>query len=306
MQANQSLKALVTGGASGLGLAAAQELACRGYRVVIADRNITGGEAAVKLISEQGGSAEFRQLDLGDLEAIRKFATEIARDQTIDVLLNNAGLLPPAQRTTTKDGFELAFGVAYLGHFALTGQLLPALLRSSSPRVVCVSSNSHPRGRINFSDLELHNGYTASGAYMNCKLACLMFAFELQRRAAAARLNLSSVAAHPGVSRTPIAAGWQSENRTGIWDRFELLGYQVFVRFFDRDAAEGARSLVYAATRPDIEPGGYYGPTGFMQGRGEPGQVKPAVHALNMEVASRLWRVSEELTGVHWDMSRPE
>lgn len=294
-------QAIVTGGANGLGLAASQALARGGYRVLIADRNVTAGQAAVVLIRQAGGDAEFRSLDLGSLAEIRAFAAaELARNRPLDLLLNNAGLLPPLQRTTTTDGFELGFGVAYLGHFALTGLLLPALLRAAAPRVVAVSSNSHPSGRIDFANLQLETGYTSSQAYTNSKLACLMFAFELQRRADAARLRLTSVATHPGISRTNIAAGWKNEDRRKLWDRMEVIGYEAFMRFFNRDAVEGARSLVYAATHDPVEPGGYYGPTGFMQGRGEPGRVKPARRALDDGVAARLWRISEEMTGVRW------
>ncbi len=305
MKSAESLKVIVTGGASGLGLAAAQDMALRGHHVVIADRNSAAGESAVAHINSTGGRADFQVLDLGDLDSVRHFAAAMERKGSIDVLVNNAGLLPPLQRATTKDGFEMAFGVAYLGHFALTGLLMPVLLQSDRPRVVCVSSNSHPRGKINFDDLQLQTGYTSSGAYMNCKLACLMFAFELQRRSNAGNLALTSVAAHPGISRTSIASGWKSESRTGLWGRLELLGYQSFVNYFDRDAKEGARSLIYAAISSDIEPGGYYGPTGFMQAQGEPGAVKPAKQARNEETARRLWEISEELTGVHWNLSRP-
>ncbi|HSW12053.1 MAG TPA: oxidoreductase [Solimonas sp.] len=296
-----SARAIVTGGASGLGLETAKVLAARGYHVVVADRNVPAGEAAVELIRKSGGRADFRKLDLASLEAVRRFAAdEIARAEPLDLLLNNAGLLPPANRTATQDGFELAFGVAYLGHFALTGLLLPALLRSKSPRVVSVSSNSHTSGRIDFDNLQLENGYSASQAYTNSKLACLMFAFELQRRADAAGINLVAVSAHPGVSKTSIAAGWEREDRRGLWERLELKGYKAFMHFFNRDAAEGARSLIMAATIPMVVPGGYYGPTGFLQGRGDTGEVKAARRALNVDVAGRLWRTSEDLTGVRW------
>ena len=209
-------------------------------------------------------------------------------------------VLPPMQRTTTADGFELGFGVAYLGHFALTGLLLPGLLRSPSPRVVAVSSNSHPSGRIDFDNLQLERGYTSSQAYTNSKLACLMFAFELQRRANAAGLGLTSVAAHPGVSRTAIASGWKNEDRRKLWDRMELIGYEAFMRFFNRDATEGARSLVYAATQTPIEPGGYYGPTGFQQIRGYPGKVGCRALARDPEAAAGLWALSETLTGLRY------
>jgi NAD(P)-dependent dehydrogenase (short-subunit alcohol dehydrogenase family) len=282
---------------------AALQLSRRGCHVIVADRNAFGGQAVARSIAADGGSAEFRQIDLGDLDSVRAFAAEtVARGEPIDILLNNAGLLPPMARTTTKDGFELAFGVAYLGHFALTGLLLPALLRSAAPRVVSVSSNSHPGGRIDFGNLQLERDYSPWRAYANSKLACLMFAVELQRRADAGNVPLLSVAAHPGVSRTAIAAGWQNENRRRLRDRFELAGYHAFMRFFDRDATEGARSLVLAALAPALQPGGYYGPTGFLQGRGEPGSVKPSRKVQDRRTAARLWEVSEQLTGVRWNM----
>ncbi len=293
---------LITGAASGIGLHTALQLSQRGCRLILADRNVTAGEAAAKQIRESGGNAEFRPLDLGDLSRVRSFAAdELVRDQPLDVLINNAGLLPPMVRTCTADGFELAFGVAYLGHFALTGLLMPALLRSGAPRVVSVTSNSHPNGRIDFDNLQLERGYQSSQAYTNSKLACLMFAMELQRHADAAGLKLCSVAAHPGISTTPIAAGWKSEQRRKLMDLFEVIGYDFLMRMIGQGAAEGARSLVMAAVDTGIEPGAYYGPTGFMQARGTPGRVKPARRALDVQIAKRLWKASQVLTGVDWN-----
>jgi NAD(P)-dependent dehydrogenase (short-subunit alcohol dehydrogenase family) len=216
------------------------------------------------------------------------------------VLINNAGLLPPMQRATTRDGFELEFGVAHLGHFALTGLLLPALARSEQPRVVSVSSIAHARGRIDLDDLQYERHYASSIAYGGTKLACLMFALELHRRATAAGTRLVSVAAHPGISRTPIAAGWEQEDRRRLWDRLELLGYRASMRLFGQSAAEGARSLVYAASEPSVVGGGYYGPTGFGQMGGRPGPVEPSRRALDARVAARLWEASERFTGVRY------
>jgi NAD(P)-dependent dehydrogenase (short-subunit alcohol dehydrogenase family) len=293
---------LVTGAASGIGLEAASQLASRGDHVIIADRNVAAGEAVAQRIASDGGSAEFRGLDLGDLTGIRTFAAdEVARELPLEVLINNAGLLPPMQRATTRDGFELVMGVAYLGHFALTGLLLPALLRAQRPRVVSVSSLSHSGGRIDFDDLHCERHYSSSLAYSNSKLACLLFAFELQRHAAAAGSTLVSVAAHPGVSRTPIASGWQQENRRRWHDRFELFAYDASMRLFGQTAAAGALPLVYAASEPDVVGGGYYGPTGFKQMNGRPGRVPPAPRALDTAVAARLWEESMGLTGVRYE-----
>jgi NAD(P)-dependent dehydrogenase (short-subunit alcohol dehydrogenase family) len=298
---NTTPRALVTGAASGLGLQAALQLAQRGCQVIVADRNVEGGEAAARLIREAGSSAEFRALDLASLSAIRSFAdAEVSRGQPLDILLNNAGLLPPKSRTTTADGFELAFGVAFLGHFALTAQLLPALLRSRQPRVVTVSSNSHPQGRIDFDNLQLERRYLSSQAYTSSKLACLMFAVELARRATAAGTQLLSVAAHPGFAKTPIAQGWKAEGRRRLLDRFELYGYQLCMALLGQEPADGARSLVMAALEPGLEPGGYYGPTGFMQTQGPPGRVKESPKARDAQVARRLWQEAERLTGASW------
>ncbi len=302
MNPSSAPRILITGSANGIGLQAALQLSQRGCRLILADRNVEAGEAAAARIRQAGGQAEFRPLDLGSLAHIRAFAQEeLSRGEPLDVLVNNAGLLPPMHRSTTADGFELAFGVAFLGHFALAGLLMPALLRSPAPRVVSVSSNSHPSGRIDFANLQLESGYQSSKAYTNSKLACLMFAMELQRRADAAGRRLLSVAAHPGISTTSIAAGWRSEDRRKLMDRFEVLGYNLLMRYVGQGAEDGARPLVLAALDDGIRPGGYYGPTGFMQAGGEPGPVKPARKALDTATAARLWERAQALTGVHWE-----
>jgi len=299
-----SRRILVTGAASGIGLETSLQLARRGDHVVVADRDVDGGRASVKRILDAGGSAELRELELADLSRIREFAAdELARGQPLDVLINNAGLLPPLVRATTRDGFELEFGVAHLGHFALTGLLLPALARSERPRVVSVSSIAHARGRIDLDDLQFERSYSSSIAYTGTKLACLMFALELHRRATVAGLGLVSVAAHPGISKTPIAAGWEREGRRRLWDRFELWGYRLSMRLFGQTAEEGARSLVLAASDPSVVGGGYYGPTGFGQMGGVPGRVEPSARALDEAVATWLWQASERLTGVRYEMS---
>ena len=300
--APRSRRVLVTGAASGIGLETSLQLAAHGDHIIVADRNVAGGEAAVRRIVEAGGSAEFRELDLADLSRIRAFAAdEVARDRRLDVLINNAGLLPPMRRATTRDGFELEFGVAHLGHFALTGLLLPALARSERPRVVSVSSIAHAQGELDLGDLQYERGYSSSRSYSRTKLACLMFALELHRRATARGGTLISVAAHPGISRTPIAAGWEQEDRRRLRDRLERFGYRLSMLLFSQTAAEGARSIAFAATEPAVTGGGYYGPTGFGQMGGRPGAVQPSRRALDAGLAARLWETSERLTGVHYE-----
>lgn len=292
---------LITGAASGLGREVALHLARRGDHIIIADRNPKDGRAVAQRIRENGGSAQFLPLDLGDLTAIRDFAERVNQDgHHLDVLINNAGLLPPMNRATTRDGFELAMGVAHLSHFALTSLLLPMLLRASAPRVVSVSSISHRGKHLDFDDLLLERRYSSSHAYGTSKLACLLFALELQRRATAAGSHLISLCAHPGVSSTPIATGWKSEGRRSLRARFELLGYNSMVSLARQTAAQGAQSLIHAASEPDVVPGGFYGPTGFMQMSGTPGLVKPGTNALDVLAAARLWQMSEKLTGVRY------
>jgi len=296
-------RVLVTGAASGIGLETSLQLARAGHHVIVADRNVAGGEEAVKRIVDDGGSAEFRTLELADLARIREFAAdELARGQALDVLINNAGVLPPLARATTADGFEFEFGVAHLGHFALTALLLPALARSERPRVVSVSSLAHASARIDLDNLQLERGYSSSRSYGATKLGCLMFALELHRRAEAAGSRLTSVAAHPGISKTPIAAGWEQEDRRKLWDRVELWGYRLSMRLFGQTAEQGARSLVFAVEDASVRGGDYCGPTGFGQATGTPGVVQPNRRALDAAVAARLWEASEQLTGTHYDL----
>lgn len=294
-------RALVTGAASGIGLETSLQLAQRGHHVILADRNVEGGRAVAKRILDAGGNAEFRELDLADLSSVRAFAADEAkRGLALELLVNNAGLLAPMNRATTRDGFELLFGIAHLGHFALTGLLLPALLRARNPRVISVASIAHAQSRLHLDDLQHERSYLPSMVYARTKLACLMFAFELQRRADAAGAKLLSIAAHPGVARTPLATGWESEGRRKIVHRLELMGYRLSMRFFSQTASEGAQSLVYAACEPGVVGGGYYGPTRFGQMRGTPGAVRPRPHALDRAMWSQLWDASETLTGVSY------
>ncbi|MDR3419234.1 MAG: oxidoreductase [Nevskia sp.] len=293
--------AVVTGGAGGLGLEIVLGLARLGARVIIADRDVAGGEAAVRRVSGEGsgGTAEFRKLDLGNLQRVREFAAALNADSgAVDILVNNAGLLPPVQRATTADGYELAFGVNYLGHFALTGALLPALLRGARTRVVSVSSIAHRGAHIAFDDLQLEHGYVPSRAYAQSKLACLMFAYALQRRAARTGGRIASLVAHPGVSRTSIGEAWNHESRRGMRDRLERWASNVSMRWLSQTPAQGAQPALYAATSPDAVGGGFYGPGGFQQLQGSPKAVRASRRALDVAAQERLWTVSERLTGI--------
>lgn len=295
--------ALITGAASGLGLETALGLARLGADIIVVDRDQAGGESAAQRVRDARATAqaEFRHLDLASLAAIREFSQRFLEEaRTIDILVNNAGLLPPLQRTTTVDGFELGFGVSVVGHYALTGLLLPSLQRSSEPRVVTISSIAHAGAKISFDDLSLANYYEASYAYGSAKLGALLFAFELGRRAQSVMPSLISVAAHPGISRTPIAKTWDAEGPRSLRDRVQNLAMKAVMRWLSQDAEQGAAPFILAATSADAKSGSFYGPGGFRQFRGEPQLVEPHRDALDPVLAARLWEVLENRTGIEF------
>jgi len=285
---------VVTGANSGLGRSTAWELARAGATVVIAARNTDKGEEAAERIRQDVPEAELRvqQLDLADLGSVRSFAEGLEHDR-VDVLINNAGVMAPPRRLT-KDGFESQFGTNHLGHFALTGRLLPRLLAAPAPRVVTLSSGAHRFGRINFSDLQGERRYIAWLAYGQSKLANLMFAFELQRRAIEAGTALESMAAHPGYSATNLQFA-----APRLPDRMVMA---VTNRLVAQSAEMGALPTLYAATA-ELPGGTFVGPDGFMEQRGHPKVVTGAGKAYDEAAQRRLWDVSEELTGVHYEFA---
>ena len=296
--------ALVTGAASGLGYETAAGLASRGADVILADVNVEGGNAAVARIRAQSPQAtvEFRALDLGDLAGIRGFAGSLkAEGRPLDILVNNAGILPPLQRRTTKDGFELKFGINVLGHFALTGLLLPNLLMSAAPRVVWVSSLVHRHAQIDFDDLNAERSYAPQRVYNQAKLACLILALELHSRAQAAGKPLLSLAAHPGVARTPLGDSRMGQARTRVTDYLTDIAFWIAMNLFSQPPDRGALPILQAAAVADARSGEFYGPDGFSEMRGMPKRVKPSRPALDTEIRRRLWEACERLTGVRYD-----
>ena len=215
--------------------------------------------------------------------------------------MNSAGVMGVPQRLTTKDGFELQFGTNHLGHFALTGLLLPGLLKRPGARVVTVSSLAHEQGRIHFGDLQGEQSYGPWTAYSQSKLANLLFALELDRRARTRGLDLLSVAVHPGVSATNLQIAGPRLGHQGLRTRCRLF----FVRRIGQSAARGASPSLYAATAPEVVGGGFYGPDGPGQLRGNPTRVLPASGALDEQIARRLWEVSERLTGIRFQWMDP-
>jgi NAD(P)-dependent dehydrogenase (short-subunit alcohol dehydrogenase family) len=289
--------AVVTGANSGLGLVTARELARSGAAVVLAARNTPKGEQAAASINEAvpGADVGVQELDLADLGSVRSFAETLDSDR-LDLLINNAGLMAPPRRLT-KDGFESQFGTNHLGHFALTGLLMPRLLAASEPRVVTVSSTAHRAGQIDFDDLQRERKYNNWRAYGQSKLANLMFCFELQRRATEAGTSLRSMAAHPGYARTNLQFAAPTTRDKAVMAVTNLL--------FAQSAEMGALPTLYAATFPDLPGGTFVGPGGLMEQRGHPKVVTAAGKAYDEDTWRRLWEISEELTGVHYQFAAP-
>jgi NAD(P)-dependent dehydrogenase (short-subunit alcohol dehydrogenase family) len=290
--------AVVTGANSGLGLVTARELARAGARVVMACRNLPKGEAAVSSIRSAVPAADvvLAELDLGDLASVRGFAARLGGErERLDLVILNAGVMAPPRRLTA-DGFESQFGTNHLGHFALTGLLLGQLLAAPTPRVVTVSSGAHRMGTINFDDLQSERGYNNWRAYGQSKLANLMFAFELDRRARAAGAGLRSIAAHPGYAATNLQFA-------GPAGRVERLSMVIGNKLMAQSAEMGALPTLYAATMPDLAGGSFIGPNGLFDLRGHPHLTTAAGRAYDEDVWRRLWDVSEELTGVRYQFA---
>jgi NAD(P)-dependent dehydrogenase (short-subunit alcohol dehydrogenase family) len=303
-------RALITGANSGIGYRTALRLARNGAHVLLACRDRQRGEAAVARMhgDTDGIDAELVLLDLASLASIREFAArEIAKDQPLHLLINNAGVMTPPKRLETKDGFELQFGTNVLGHFALTALLMPALqlaadTSGSRPRIVTVASIAHKRGSMNFNDLQSTRSYSPMKAYQQSKLADLMFTFELERRLRAASSPIMSIAAHPGVAETNL---FKAGNYSAI-ERTLRSGVGHAISLFLNNDAEGALPTLYAATAKDALDGGYYGPQGFQEMRGEEvGPAKIAPQALDRDEAAHLWQVCEELTGTRFPIPKP-
>lgn len=287
--------ALVTGANSGIGYQAALELARHGAHVLLGCRNYAKGQAALERLLREapGASAELVELDMASLSSIRAFAGDFAaRGIALDLLINNAGVMALPKREVTADGFERQFGTNHLGHFALTGLLIPQLLAAPAPRVVTVASLAHRNGKIAFDNLQRERGYKPWDAYGESKLANILFANELNRRAVAAHSKLVSMPVHPGVSRTSIV-----DNGPGSSGLKAVVLKMLAPVIMQPDAA-GALPTLYAATSPEARGGEYIGPDGLMEMKGSPVVVQPRPHALDQAVAQRLWTVSEELTGV--------
>ena len=286
---------VVTGANSGLGLRSSEALAAKGAMVLMACRNAAKAAVALDAVkaAATGPVPEVVALDLSSLTSVRECAAALAGTHGhIDVVLNNAGIMA-VPKALTVDGFESQMGTNHLGHFALTGLLLPLVLKAPAPRVVSVSSNAHKLGRVNLDDLFFERThYSRWRAYGQTKLANLLFIGELQRRATAASSHLIAAAAHPGYSATNLTSGpakGAAPLRPFLAVADKLVGQADHM---------GALPQLYASTMPDVAPDDYWGPDGFREQRGHPKRVDRTKLARDQATARGLWERSEELTGV--------
>ena len=289
---------IVTGGNSGLGFWSVKAFAENGAEVVLACRSTGKGEKAKSEILNEvpGGKIEVAELDLADLESVRNFASDFQKKHTrLDVLLNNAGIMTTPY-FKTKDGFEGQMGTNHLGHFALTGLLLPVLKKTPKSRVVNVSSMAHKQGKMDFSNLLFENGkgYSPMKAYGRSKLANLLFTYELQHYFEANKIAGIAVSAHPGVSRTELFRY--------LDEKWYFRMVRPIFQIISQEGRMGALPEIRASVDPEVKGGEYYGPNGFMELKGYPVKVKSNRRSHNVEDAKKLWEVSEKLAGVRFGL----
>ncbi|MFY1669247.1 oxidoreductase [Plantactinospora sp. WMMB334] len=282
--------AVVTGANSGLGLVTAKALARRGARVVLAVRDTAAGRKAARGID---GEAEVRELDLASPASVRTFATRLSTDHPVlDLLINNAGTMLIGPRRTSAGGLELQMATNMLGHFALTGLLLPNLATARAARVVNVSSITHRSAHLDFDDLMFERGYRAMSAYGRSKLAATVFGVELERRLRASGSTVVSVLAHPGITRTNLTPrAWQHRGRLGRLATWAIL-------LTAQPVQQGALPQLHAATAPAVRGGQFFGPSGRGEMRGNVAEARFSEEATDPNIGRRLWAAAEELTGV--------
>jgi NAD(P)-dependent dehydrogenase (short-subunit alcohol dehydrogenase family) len=296
--------AYITGANSGIGYHTALQLARARCAVILACRDRGKAEGARRRILAAVPAAEIdlADLDLASLASVRAAAQAfLASGRRLDLLVNNAGIMALPERRTSPEGFELQLATNHLGHFALTGLLLPALLRAgpgaAPARIVTVSSIAHRGATLDFADLQWEHGYKPWPAYRRSKLANLLFGFELQRRLERVNAQAISVVVHPGVSNTNLFAAGPGQG-SGLAAKLT----PFFVSVIAQSDAQGAWPTLYAATMPEIQRGHYYGPEGFREMRGYPVEVRAEAQAYDEKLAAQLWEVSEAFTGVRFSL----
>jgi NAD(P)-dependent dehydrogenase (short-subunit alcohol dehydrogenase family) len=281
---------IVTGANSGIGFETTQEFARKGAETILACRNINNAKKASDRIKKRITNAKtvIMQLDLSNLKSVHNFVEEFKKNySSLDVLLNNAGIMLVPYRTTS-EGFESQVGINHLGHFALTGLLYNLISKTPKARVVNVSSTGHRMGKMDFDNYIYKDGkgYTRFGAYGRSKLSNLLFTYELDRRFKTANIDAIAVAAHPGISNTNLIRQWY------------LKVFKPIFFLATQSAYMGALPSIRAATDPDVKGSDYYGPRGRGERQGHPIRVESNRASHNKEDAKNLWKVSEQLTGV--------
>ena len=287
--------AIVTGANSGLGYETALALAAKDMKVILACRNLVKAEDAKEKIQQEqpNASIECRQIDLSSLNSVRDFSADFLKDyQQLDLLINNAGIMIPPF-SLTEDGFESQMAANYFGHFLLTEGLLESLMKTPGSRIVSLSSIAHKRGKIQFDDLQFEQDYDAMKAYAQSKLACLIFAIELQRKLDKAGSTTLSLAAHPGISDTELM------RHMPIWSRLLV---PFIGPFISHKPDKGALPTLRAALDARAQGGDYYGPNGKREFKGQPVKVKPRRKALDEDLGRQLWTISEELTNCTYSL----
>jgi len=282
---------IVTGASSGIGYETARILAEKNAKVIIAVRNPEKGNNALNKIKAGYSKADLSvmELDLADLKSVKQFAEVYKKEyKQLDLLINNAGvMIPPYSKTT--DGFELQFGTNHLGHFALTGLLLDVVKKTAGSRIVNVSSMAHTQGNINFDDLNWEKRkYTPWKAYGDSKIANLYFTYELAKKLGSAKDTPLVVAAHPGWTATEL------QRHSGLMSFLNNL--------FAQKIEMGALPTLYAAVASDVKSGDYFGPSGFKEIRGYPKKVESNALSKDTAIAKKLWDISEELTGITYNL----
>ncbi|HEX2968656.1 MAG TPA: oxidoreductase [Bacteroidales bacterium] len=288
--------AIITGSNTGLGYETAKILAGTGMKVIMACRNMEKAESAKKMIlkTHPGSDLEIMPVDLSRLASVRNFADMyMSAFDRVDLLINNAGIMIPPY-SLTEDGFESQMGVNYFAHFLLTALLFDTIVKTPGSRIVALSSNAHKKGEIRFEDLNRRKDYNPLNAYRQSKVACLIFAKELDRRIRRAGLETLSVAAHPGLSITELV------RHIPKW--VMVIG-KPLTAIVTHPPAKGAMPVVYAALSPDVKGGEYFGPQGYNEWKGEPGRVDSTSYANDKSIAARLWDISEKLTGVNFNVN---
>ena len=284
--------AIVTGANTGIGFETALGLYEAGAHVILACRSLKNAEEALGKIQQQKGKGRLETglLDLSDLNSVKQFGEAfIQQHRRLDLLINNAGVMtPPAAKTA--QGYELQFGVNFLGHFALTGYLYPLLKTTAGSRIVTLSSLAYLRGTIDFDNLRSEKSYDPMREYCQSKLADLLFSVELQRRLSVINAPTLSLATHPGATLTELIRHMSAEELNTALERFGKL----------MDAAQGALSTLYAAVSAEVTKGGFYAPDEDGGIRGYPAQALIAPNALDEAVAQKLWSLAEHATGIQY------